>query len=343
MLTRFRLDRGLFRPGLLELQAKVFRKEHTSIAAFSNDVVQVINSQFGNSAGSISELISLVSGRAEDMKPEDRDRRTLARRIVKGIEPLIEEATRKEAELHGRPYAEQIREMDEALLSRRGSLAQSLESPVIDTVELKHEVGIASPAEADVEMADAATTVQEPTRAEETVKNSAMPAAQDDLLKENGLEMTSHLVSASTPPASTNGFRHELHANGVGMGEQGQQVEPPTPPMSLEGHSQSLQSEGGIPWYVTQFDPEGTTIFEERWTGPEVLREMSEELSEMDEDELQGLGAVDDFVGHSNGAAIGDEDTFSKIEEATTKKRILRSTRNNVPNWGTRSLRNREV
>ncbi|KIW83383.1 hypothetical protein Z517_02628 [Fonsecaea pedrosoi CBS 271.37] len=336
-----KLDRGLFRPGLLELKSKVLRKEHTSIASFSNDVVQVINSQFGNSAGSISELISLVSGRAEDMKPEDRDRRTLARRIVKGIEPMIEDATRKEAELHGRPYAEQIREMDEALLSRRGSLAQSAETPVIDSVELKHEVGIASPAEAGVEMVDVTTTVQEFSRVEKTLKNAARSAAQDDSLKHNSLEMASHLVSANTPPASTNGFRHESHTNGIAAAEQVQQVEPPTPPMSLEGHSQSLQSEGGIPWYVAQFDPEGTTIFEERWTGPEVLREMSEELSEMDEDELQGLGAGDDIVRHTIDAPVDGEITDSKNEEATAKKRILRSKRTKAPDWGARSFRNR--
>ncbi|OAP63700.1 hypothetical protein AYL99_02927 [Fonsecaea erecta] len=336
-----KLDRGLFRAGLLELQAKVLRKEHTSIASFSNDVVQVINTEFGNSAGSISELISLVSGRAEDMTSEDRDRRTLARRIVKGLEPLLEDASRKEAELHGRPYAEQIREMDEALLSRRGSLAQFLGSPVIDSVESKDEVGIASPAEADVDMVEATTSAQEPARIDETVKKSEMPAAQDDVLKHNGLEMPSHPVSASTPPASTNGFRNESHANGLGTRQQDQQVEPPTPPMSLEGHSQHFQSEGGIPWYVTQFDPEGTTIFEERWTGPEVLRELSEELSEMDEDELQGLGAGDDIFGHTNGAAIGDKAADSKAEEATAQKRILRGKENKTPNWSTRTLRTR--
>ena len=38
------------------------------------------------------------------------------------------------------------------------------------------------------------------------------------------------------------------------------------------------------------FDPVGTTIHDERWMGQEVLRAMSEELSEMDDDELTGLG-----------------------------------------------------
>ena len=37
------------------------------------------------------------------------------------------------------------------------------------------------------------------------------------------------------------------------------------------------------------FDPRGTTVYEERWTGRDVARGMSEELSDMDEDELSGL------------------------------------------------------
>ena len=43
------------------------------------------------------------------------------------------------------------------------------------------------------------------------------------------------------------------------------------------------------------FDPAGTTVHEERWTGREVARGMSEELSDMDEEEVDGLvdGEVD--------------------------------------------------
>ena len=57
---------------------------------------------------------------------------------------------------------------------------------------------------------------------------------------------------------------------------------------------------GGIAWYMEPFDPLGTVIQEERWTGREVLRGMSEELSELDEEELAGL--VDDTSGFDVGA-----------------------------------------
>lgn len=276
------------------------------------------------------------------MKSEDRDRRTLARRIVKGIEPLIEDAIRKEAELNGRPYAQQIREMDEALLSRRGSLAESVEMPVLDSVESKQDVRMASPEDGDVELVDAPNAMDEKLATENPVKNSQAFVEKANLFKQEGLRTEASMLTANTPPASTNGFKPELHTSGDLSSGQGQQVEPPTPPMSLEGHSQNLPCEGGIPWYVAPFDPEGTTIFEERWTGPEVLRELSEELSEMDEDELQGLGPGADIVEESIVVGVGQETDPATAQTLIKKKMAKRGGRRGKSSeWGARSFRNR--
>jgi NuA3 HAT complex component NTO1 len=46
---------------------------------------------------------------------------------------------------------------------------------------------------------------------------------------------------------------------------------------------------GGIAWYLEPFDPVGTTVHAERWGGREALRSMSEELSELDDETLNGL------------------------------------------------------
>lgn len=339
MLTAARLDRGLFRNELIELRTRVLRNEHTSVASFAHDVVSVINSQFGNDASTLSELIALVSGRAEDMSPEDRDRRTLARRIVKAIEPLIDDATRKEAELNGRPYAQQIRELDEALLSRHDSLLESVGMPVYDSIEPKHETGIASPDDGDVEMVDSAQAGNEQVHID-VVKGAKELPEKADIFKQNGLQVEADGLAADTPPASTNGFRADHHIDGDVNTAQVQGIEPPTPPMSLQGHPQLPTSQAGIPWYAAPFDPEGTTIFEERWTGPEVLREMSEELSEMDEDELMCLGAGDDMVDAVETAppGLGGEPTFT--DPAATKKVSKKSgKRTRSSHWGTRSLR----
>ncbi|KAK4938616.1 hypothetical protein LTR10_020967 [Elasticomyces elasticus] len=335
-----KLDRGLFRNELMKLRGRVSRKDHTSVASFSKDVLQVINSQFGNTAANLAELISIVSGRAEDMKQEDRDRRTLTRRIVKAIEPLIEDAARKEAELHGRPYAQQIREMDEALLSRRGSVAESVDTQVFDSVEAQQETGIASPGDGDIVMTDVPNEGLEKSPRLERNGENQDNAEKVGATKPDGLRLEAELVVFDTPPASTNGFKHEQRVNGDIQSDQVPQVEPPTPPMSLEGHSQNMPSEGGIPWYVAPFDPDGLTIYEERWTGPEVLRDMSEELSEMDEDELQGLGPGDDLAEDVDSTAM-ERGPDSAVTKSTGQKKVPRrfSKRSRGSQWGTRSFR----
>lgn len=70
------------------------------------------------------------------------------------------------------------------------------------------------------------------------------------------------------------------------------QPAPPTPPQSngsLGNESTDPLSEGGVPWYFSDFKPKGTTIVEETWTGREALRSLSEDLTDMDEQELEGL------------------------------------------------------
>ncbi len=101
--------------------------------------------------------------------------------------------------------------------------------------------------------------------------------------------------SNTTPPIS-NGIRsYDQRHSGVAHESASNQTSgaiqhlgPPTPPLSSGGDLQPL-SNGGIPWYMDPFDPDGTTIQEERWTGRELVRGMSEELSDMDEEELSGL------------------------------------------------------
>ncbi len=73
----------------------------------------------------------------------------------------------------------------------------------------------------------------------------------------------------------------------VQEGKSAQHVEPPSPPLSSGGDLNPFN--GGVPWYMAVFDPVGTTIEEERWTGRELVRGMSEELSDMDEEELSCL------------------------------------------------------
>ncbi|KAI7560517.1 hypothetical protein KC343_g8841, partial [Hortaea werneckii] len=91
-------------------------------------------------------------------------------------------------------------------------------------------------------------------------------------------------------------------------------TEPLSPPISTDSHGHPVPTthahvdedptdvfaNGGVPWYLEPFDPEGTTVHDERYTGRAVLRDMSEELSDMDEDTLTEL-AVNGVEATPNG------------------------------------------
>jgi NuA3 HAT complex component NTO1 len=68
------------------------------------------------------------------------------------------------------------------------------------------------------------------------------------------------------------------------------------------------------------FDPIGTTIHEERWTGRDVMRGMSEELSELDEDELKDL--VDDELDPGSNNAPANAGQSQKDVRRTRRGRF---------------------
>jgi NuA3 HAT complex component NTO1 len=258
------------------------------------------------------------------MNYEQREKRKLAKRIVKAIQPALEDALRKESELLRRPFAQQIKELDEMMFSRRASLAESMLDGELESAvpaKLPNCTSHSTPAVpgGDTEMHN---------QSHDQLPNGHSPSGngdaslQDDvdddgedlvaagsIAQLNG-ELTAdaeQTIAEHTPPASTNGIKKDtdLVLRGSFKKQSSPAQEPPTPPISIVDSQQAVLVQGGIPWYVKQFDPEGTTIHEERWTGPEVLREMSEELSEMDEEELQGLRGK----GFDEEGIVGADDT----------------------------------
>ncbi|KAJ5518716.1 Zinc finger PHD-type [Penicillium expansum] len=216
--------KGVFAAGLMSIRQRLNERFYPSVAAFSSDLASLFTSEIGvEPAGDTAELQAQISGRAPELSLEQREKRKLAKRIIKVIQPSLEDAIRKESELNRKPFEKELKELDvildHSLMSRSG-----------DSVE----------PEGDTELSE------ELTPAEDTMK--------------------------SVPTY----YRHPTPV----LTEQDQQL-----PLAL----------GGIQWYMQPFDPVGTTVHEERWTGRDVMRGMSEELSELDEDELEGLkDLVDD-------------------------------------------------
>ena len=305
------------------------------MAAFSEDFGVVFSSVIGSEA-----VADVIHAKAQGgVPPEDttsapvtltaeqKDLRRLAKRIIKAVQPSLEGAIRSEAELGGRPFEKELRELemflDHGILSRRNSTAASLGDPVeLDSTN-------PNPCSAGETVVTQSLTGQVVVQQAGTNGDSSGKAASGNLTLEGQMTEMVHVgtsnASHETGPGNfLNGIDERRIENGgtTTGSEPGhstttspttqvvmqaalpahralQPTIPPTPPLSSADDLLAPLLYGGIPWYMEPFDPVGTTIQEERWTGREVVRGMSEELSELDDEELEGLVDEEDMDGYN--------------------------------------------
>ncbi|MCJ1396989.1 nuA3 HAT complex component nto1 [Xylographa trunciseda] len=294
--------KGTFRLGLALIRERMEERFYTSVSTFSTDLGTVFSAGIGMSAvADTAEVQSqIIDDRSrKDLSAEQKEKRKLAKRIIKAIQPALEDAMRKESELCRRPFEKELRDLDLLLETSISSRRDSMTGSVLEDVSDDDADGSKHLA-TNGHVADAAEPIPATQSTAATTADKALP---------NGGHAHSplHVASASEfglVPALTNGTTQSLHYH---PGDSNNNADPnahhlaephpppPTPPLSSSSDPASALSAGGIPWYMEPFDPAGTTVHEERWTGREVARGMSEELSDMDEEEVDGLvdGEVD--------------------------------------------------
>lgn len=116
------------------------------------------------------------------------------------------------------------------------------------------------------------------------------------------------------PISNTNGSIPALSSSGS-TNPSTTHRDPLTPPRA-EGLLEPLAN-GGTAWYLERFEPHGTTVHEETWSGRDVLRGMSEELSELDDDTMNGL--VEEEMQDAEIAAAASAQTLRVIRAAKRK------------------------
>lgn len=291
---------------------------------------------------------------SKDTTTEYKEKKKLVKRIIKAIQGSLEDATRKEGELCRKPFEKELRDLDllleNSFLSRRDSLANSLGGEVSDLEADDQGMVIRRGTPREPRSSDNRDATTNDDIVEGVFDNSSgmtsnipevnanysgsdlRPGPQDmgpgtplDVYiasvpnkhaaaahhptpeDSNATPPTASVHQDPPPPKMAETFAVDQEDKSA------QHVEPPTPPLSSEGDLHAL-SHGGIPWYMEPFDPVGTTIEEERWTGRELVRGMSEELSDMDENELSDLIGKDtseavsitaDGTLHPESAAVG--------------------------------------
>lgn len=222
---------------------------------------------------------------------EQKETKKLVKRITKGIQSLLEEAIYKEAEIAGRPY-EKLPDLETLLdqkLQRRSS-ALSHDDSIRQTTET-------DPAIVEGTMEDALDSEHATTVSDKAAEVQLAPTPDDNAADAHHAhdEATDDAaIAAQLGQDTLHASNDKSHndAMDVDHTESNGRMEPLTPPRSEKNLLNPLGN-GGVPWYLETFDIHGTTVYEERYTGRKVLRDMSEELSELDDDALDDLADSD--------------------------------------------------
>lgn len=347
------LDKDLFTNGLDDLQSRVNRRFYTSAMAFAQDLGDVIGTRIANAPSSAhrgGEPRTEV-GDASPAKTnfsDIRERRKLGKRILKAVQPLLEAALRVESEISNKPYETLQKELDNLV---EASIDTSRIATTSDTT--KQEEG------EDTIMVDAVDS------SEITVKSgpidagaSGDPDADGDPMDttEDGAEgqdagniqvNTSGLgivnVKPEEPPTASPRKSKRGRSNGpptsetppgseeyANLAPSDVQTGPPTPPQSngsLGKEPLDPLTDGGVLWYLKSMQPQGTSILGEHWVGGrDAVRMLSEELTDLDDEELKGLRAeVDESVKAAGLDLNGLSDTGSTKAKASAKPRKRRA------------------
>lgn len=286
-----------------------------------------------------------------------KDRKRLAKRIIKAVQPQLEAAVRAECDVRYKPVEKQLKELERlleaALQSRRDSVSISLGEPVgdgdaehepdVEMTEASHvkqneghhtNGGTASDshpaAEAvDVEMqdidapneeddADVVTAVPSgPSEASESVSGMVTNALTElnGNISQSKATHTDGVKNTSTPPDT----------NGYVSAPENQQPSPPTPPVSNgdngTDHVDTLTS-GGIPWYLKDFQPDGTSVLQENGARNHGVSGMGDDASDVDEGDLKGMGGdADEGGGEATGAGAGAVGATPRTKKVKAKRR----------------------
>jgi NuA3 HAT complex component NTO1 len=289
------------------------------VQTFNDDVAAVLSAQLGFAAvtniGDAEEQLNKVSH--SSLTSEQKELKKVVKRITKVLQPYFEDAIRKESELAGRPY-EKLPDLETLLnqkLQRRPSILSHDETVRLTTETDQATVEQAQEDAVDGEEAAVLTHKPEDMQLAPTPDDNAADAhhAHDEAADEAAIAIQlgqDALHVSNNQPGNTGA---EAHAGTNGR------PEPLTPPRSEKNLLNPLGN-GGVPWYFETFDVHGTTVYEERYTGREVLRDMSEELSELDDDELDGLADSDPVRPTDT-----PESNVAAIKKAVARKRQKRS------------------
>lgn len=231
------------------------------------------------------------------LNAEQKDKKKLAKRIIRGIQPLFEDALQKESDLAGRPFDRDTPNL-EALLDQKLQ-KQQYAAPTSDGVHKSIEEATSGGAVEGGQVNSMASNnlFTDVVKGDQSTHHAPTP----EELSQDHQSARDEAADEAAIAAQLNQDTMQVTAGANGMNVDQVQANnsaraaPPTPPGSDQDLLGPIHN-GGVPWYMKEFDPEGTTVYEERWSDLDIVRDVSEELSELDDDELNGLAGSEAMI-----------------------------------------------
>lgn len=318
--------------GLARLQSRVENRYYVTALAFAHELGDAINAGI-NTVPQVLEVIDPTE--AMDVSPakhpfaDIRERRKLGRRILKAVQPFLETALRVESEISQKPYEGLQKELEAIIDASVDGQTRQDQQDGDDTIMVDAPdtsvISVKSTAAENLANGDSMDTLEDAEGEEEEgdsieVNTSGLGIVNGDAGEE--FKMTNR---RSTRGGLTNGVSSETppDSNGYVTIAPPVQTGPPTPPQSngsLGKEPLDPLAEGGVLWYLKAYQPRGTSILGEHWAGRDAVRMLSEDLTDLDDEELKGLGAdVDDTVTGMAGLLDVDE-TSETLAPGSAKK-----------------------
>lgn len=355
LLTFYSLDiKKVFTKGFLDMQANCGNRTYVLATAFARDYALVISKGIEDGipykpAGNQQETIGQVSP-SKSAVGDTKVHRALGKRIIRAIQEKLETAVRAEAAIISKSADTMVQELrillEDCLQPHHASVAGS----VVDNKAVETTEDMAIDTEKSANGNDNAGDIEDADfDADDTI------AVHDpmDVDQQNGAETSNdgdadatvaadvqdtEVHNEPSKPDYLNGIKTSdtpPDSNGYVAVSEHQQPPPPTPPISnggslvSNGHEGTIElanslTEGGVPWYMKTFDPIGTTILENKWSGREAA--MSEELSEIDDDELNDMSAA--MEGMEGPATEAIEEKVADVVVAAKKSKAKKKKRN---------------
>ncbi|TKA81186.1 hypothetical protein B0A55_02615 [Friedmanniomyces simplex] len=314
----------MFTAGFDAIALGLRERSYTSVQDFSRDFsaeISKVLAKYHDHEETADADIEVIHNQLHEVKPgtaehhalsqEQKEIKKLAKRIVKAVKEPLEDALKKEAELKGREHQEAIRKLD--------SMGIFASEKNVDADEFVQDGKVAGKRRSGSDLSAVAGASPDVHATGDTEMRDADEHTDEAVMRLDiaGNSDTIPVPARKPAPASTSTSHSSSdHGHSGGKTTSEKPTEPLSPPISTDSNGAKPTTEaavldtdvfaqGGVPWYLTPFDPVGTTVHEERYTGREVLRDMTEELSDMDEDTLTELAISGIEANPSAKEAIG--------------------------------------